>query len=126
MATNKHQRRVYVLVNGDARKLMNEKGRVNVGFRSLRVVDNIALLQCYKCLAFGNTTARCVCVCVGGGGLLCGFCAGTYRTSSCNVRDEPGVHKCYKLCASHGPRPPNKSPGHFLGVPILQNGPGEV
>lgn len=59
MATSKHQKRVYLLVNGDARKVLNERGRVHVGFRSLRVVDNTPLLQCFKCLAFGHTSAKC-------------------------------------------------------------------
>lgn len=58
-------------------KLMDAR-RVNLGWRSCRVIHHVHLTRCYKCCGFGHVAERCT------NKLACAKCSGEHKTSECD------------------------------------------
>lgn len=53
------QKNLIIETTGEMRKILLTKGRVNLGFTRLKVEDCNPLTQCYHCLKFNHTAAKC-------------------------------------------------------------------
>lgn len=77
-------------------KLLQQQ-RVNVDHQRLRVDDFSSLLQCYKCLGFGHTRAKCT-----SDVNVCSYCASTdHRFDVCPNKDDKDKLKCHN-CSKSG------------------------
>lgn len=69
---------VVLEVDSNCFEKMIEAGRVNLGWRSCRVVHHIHLTRCYKCCGFGHVAEKCT------NKLACSKCGGEHKAAECN------------------------------------------
>lgn len=77
------------------RKALTNARRVFVGWMSCKVVDHVAVSQCFNCLRFGHIATKCPQV----GKPTCGLCAKEgHETRNCPDRDSETLAKRCALC----------------------------
>ena len=73
-----------------------ELGRVNIDHQRVHVSDFSALVQCYKCLGFGHTRAKCT-----SDEQHCSHCAASgHDFASCPEKEDESKLKCLNCCKS--------------------------
>jgi hypothetical protein len=87
---NNNLKNVIVSVSPDVRTAMLLQGRVCIGFQRVFVEDSCPLLQCFKCMGFGHTAARCV-----EKKDRCLHCAGEHKSLACTKKEIPAEHRCW-------------------------------
>ena len=91
-----HLYNVVLEVSPDVRVKMLQQERVNVDHQRLRVDDFSSLLQCYKCLGFGHTRARCT-----SDVSICSHCASTeHQYDTCPDKKDDEKLKCHNCSRS--------------------------
>jgi hypothetical protein len=74
-----------------ARKRLVEAGRANVDYQRVHVADFSRFVQCYKCLQFGHTNAKC-----SADYYPCAHCASTaHHIANCPHKQDPTKRKCF-------------------------------
>jgi hypothetical protein len=64
-------------------RILTEAGKVHIGYQSIDVENEIPLVQCFKCLAFGHTQVHCKRV-----DNVCAKCSEHHDTRNCSVTEE--------------------------------------
>jgi hypothetical protein len=81
-----------------ARKRLLEAGRVNLEYQRVHVADFSRFVQCYKCLQFGHTNAKCTIDIH-----PCAHCASKdHVMANCPAKDDISKLKCFN-CVRAGP-----------------------
>jgi hypothetical protein len=83
-------RNAVLLVSNDVREAMLRQERISIGFQRVHVEDSCPLLQCFKCMGFGHTAARCV-----EKKDRCLHCAGEHKSMACTLKDSSEAHRCW-------------------------------
>lgn len=89
MGVNKNTRRVFLMVNAEARKRLSELEYIYIGYKKVKVLDSTPLLQCYRCLGFNHMSKNCR------NEERCMYCADGHRSSECTIKNEREKFKCY-------------------------------
>lgn len=77
------------------RKILLERGRLYLRYAVCSLADYIRIVQCFKCLFFGNFAADCK------GKSACGYCA-AHEMRECKIRDAQS--KCVNCERRFGPQ----------------------
>ena len=89
---------VVLEVRPDVRLRLLELGRVNVDHQRVSVSDFSSLVQCYRCLRFGHTQAKC-----SADVSTCSHCAASgHDFASCPVKSDADAAKCVNCCSKSG------------------------
>ena len=87
---------VVLEVSPDVRVQLLQLGRVNVNHQRVNVSDFSSLVQCFKCLGFGHTQAKCT-----ADVKSCSHCAASgHDFASCPVKSDVDAAKCVNCCKS--------------------------
>lgn len=69
---------VVIEVDQNCFDMLMDAGRVNLGWRSCRVVHHVHLVRCFKCCGYGHIAEKCT------NKLACSKCSGEHKTSECD------------------------------------------
>lgn len=69
---------VVVEVDQDSFDKLVDAGRVNLGWRSCRVVHHVHLTRCFKCCGYGHVAEKCT------NKLACSKCGGEHKIAECD------------------------------------------
>lgn len=83
-------RNAVLTVNSDVREAMISQGRISIGYQRVQVEDSCPIMQCYKCMGFGHSLARCM-----ESKDRCLHCAGEHKSMSCTKKEQEEEHHCW-------------------------------
>lgn len=108
MGSNLRLRKLFLMVSAEIRTKLNDIGGVYVGYKWAKVVDDIPLLQCFKCLGFGHVASKCR------NEERCMFCSKNHRSNICELREVYSRHRCYNCLKYMDPRDSNHKANSWL------------
>jgi hypothetical protein len=83
-------RNAVLLVNNDVREVMLSQERISIGFQRVRVEDSCPLMQCFKCMGYGHSAARCT-----ESKDRCLHCAGDHKSFECTKKEQKEEFRCW-------------------------------
>lgn len=76
-------------VHPEVRRVVLQKGKIYLDWKSCNVEDYVRISRCYKCQRFGHVAKHC------NSEKQCGFCAATdHESKDCRHKEDTARHKC--------------------------------
>lgn len=75
-------------IEANMARILQQRGRILIGFNSCRVEDYRPVIRCGNCQAYGHTKDRCRYE------RVCAFCTGHHSSETCKLKEKHDNHKC--------------------------------